>query len=353
MRAVTASRIPTAAAPAERPAWSDNSTTKWLLVGLLVSLLLHATLCFVFYRTTFQPVSALAPEKRPPPLFKVQSVDTKPQPLDKALLEQPAEAAKTQADKTDVQLPDEKKSFEKLLAEVHASAATPDDTADVLPDKPRVEQTNLNSVINEIEKTTAQVLSKSPNATREQSLLNDSAVSGRPQPALNGTEIATSTTIKRPNSFNSNIPGDSAGPRIGRAPGMSDLDSLLSQAGPLSSGTAFKMPSDLLFDYDSADLRENAVSELQKVGTLIKRNPKARFTIEGHSDAFGSDEYNVELSERRAESVKSWLVTNMTIDPAQIQTRGFGKTKLLTSPNASMEEQKVNRRVVVVVHTGT
>ena len=69
------------------------------------------------------------------------------------------------------------------------------------PDKPKVEQTNLNSVINEIEKTTAQSLTKSPNATREQALLNDVADSGRPQPALAGTELATSTTIKRPGSF--------------------------------------------------------------------------------------------------------------------------------------------------------
>ena len=45
---------------------------------------------------------------------------------------------------------------------------------------------------------------------------------GRPQPAMTGTELATSTTIKRPNNFNG-IPGDSAGPRTDRAPGFSDL----------------------------------------------------------------------------------------------------------------------------------
>ena len=50
-----------------------------------------------------------------------------------------------------MQLPDDQKSFDKLLQEVHATAAMPDDTRDVLPDKPQVEQTNLNSVINEIE----------------------------------------------------------------------------------------------------------------------------------------------------------------------------------------------------------
>src|SRR6202011_3195104 len=97
-------------------------------------------------------------------------------------------------------------------------------------------------------------LSSSPNATHEQSLLNDSAVSGRPQPALSGTELATSTIIKRPNSFTSKIQSDSAGPNKGHAPGFSDLDQLLSQTGPLGSGTKLRMPDDQLFQYDSAEL---------------------------------------------------------------------------------------------------
>ncbi len=133
------------------------------------------------------------------------------------------------------------------------------------------------------------------------------ADSGRPQPAMSGTELATSTTIKRPGTFNG-IPGDSAGPRTGRAPGFSDLESLLSQKGPLGSGTKFKMPNNQLFEYDSAELGGSAVEQLQKVATLIKRNPKATFTLEGYTDSFGSEEYNLDLSERRAEAVKAYLV---------------------------------------------
>src|SRR5439155_334621 len=80
--------------------------------------------------------------------------------------------------------PDEKKSFDALLQEVQATTAMPDDMQDVLPDKPRVDPAPATSMLNEIERSTAQALSKNPNATHEQSLLNDSAVSGRPQPAL-------------------------------------------------------------------------------------------------------------------------------------------------------------------------
>ncbi len=346
MRSITART--SAAEPL--PVWSGRSKQpNWLFIGLVASLVLHSLLCLIFYRTVFQPNPPPGAEQRRPPTFKVKSVTLNEKPLEQPAAASANEPAKPNPDKTEVQLPEDQKSFDKLLQEAHSTAALPDDTRDVLPDKPKVEQTNLNSVINEIEKTTAQSLTKSPNATREQALLNDVADSGRPQPALAGTELATSTTIKRPGSFN-DLPGDSAGPRTDRAPGFSDLESLLSQKGPLGAGTKFKMPNNQLFDYDSADLGGGAVEQLQKVATLIKRNPKATFTLEGYTDSFGSDDYNLELSRRRAEAVKAYLVQALGIDPEQIETKGYGKSNLLTSPDASIEEQEVNRRVVVVVH---
>ncbi|MDQ6622974.1 MAG: OmpA family protein, partial [Verrucomicrobiota bacterium] len=309
--------------------WSGSKQRNWLLVGLLLSLLLHAVLCVYFYRTQFQTIESAVKPAEQTATFKVKNVDLKS--LDKASIDQTQQAAKPEPDKTDVQLPDEKKSFDKLLEEVHATTAVPDDTRDVLPDQPKVDPTNSSSILNEIERSTAQVLSKSPNATREQSMLNDSAVSGRPQPALTGTELATSTSIKRPNVFNK-LPDDSAGPNRSRAPGFSDLDSLLSQKGPLGSGTAIRMPNDQLFAYDSAQLEGGAIEQLQKLGTLIKRNPKATFRVEGYTDSLGAADYNVELSQRRADEVKQYLVQAVGISPAQIQARGYGASKFLVAP---------------------
>jgi outer membrane protein OmpA-like peptidoglycan-associated protein len=340
--------------------WSGSKQRNWLFVGLIISLLLHGVLCAYFYRTNFLLLDTAPKGIDQTPTFKVKNVDL--QSLEKPGVDEAAPAAKPEPDQTEVQLPDEKKSFDKLLEEVHASAAMPDDTSDVLPDNPKVEQTNATSIMNEIERSTAQTLSNSPNATREQSLLNDSATSGRPQPALTGTELATSTTIKRPNVFNQ-LPGDSAGPNRQRAPGFSDLDSLLSQKGPLGTGTSIRMPSDPLYEYDSADLQPGAITELQKLATLIKRNPNAKFTIEGYSDTFGSAEYNLDLSQRRADSVAEYLIAGLGVNPAQVQTRGFGPAKLLVQPRAinpnnppeveaEIARQRPNRRVVVVVNTG-
>jgi outer membrane protein OmpA-like peptidoglycan-associated protein len=322
----------------------------WLWFGLIISVGLHLALCAYFYRTRFQTADAIFAEAPRPPTFKVKSVDLAQQ-LDKSSIDQTNPAAKPEPDKTNVQLPDEKKSFDKLLQDIQASAAMPDDTRDVLPDQPKVEQPDVNSVLTEIERSTAQNLSNNSNATHEQSLLNNATVSGRPQPALSGTELATSTTIKRPNTFTSKMPADSAGPNKGRAPGFSDLDQLLAQKGPLGSGTKLRMPDDQLFEYDSAMLQSSAIAQLQKLGTLIQRNPRGTFTVEGYTDSFGTPEYNLDLSQRRADSVKQYLVEAMGISPAQIETRGYGATKFRTSPNGSIEEQSPNRRVEIVVHT--
>src|SRR6266487_2578991 len=224
----------------------------WLWFGLIVSLGLHLALCAYFYRTRFQSVDSTIAANQQTPTFKIKNIDLAQQ-LDKSSLDQASAAAKPVPDQTDVQQPDEKKAFDRLLQEIQASTAMPDDMQNVLPEKPKFEP-DITSVLPDIEPSTAQTLSTSPSATHEQSLLNEAATSGRPQPALSGTELATSTTIKRPNTFTSKIPGDSAGPKKG-APGFSDLDQLLAQKGPLGSGTKLRMPDDQLFEYDSASLQ--------------------------------------------------------------------------------------------------
>jgi len=328
----------------------------WFWFGLIVSLALHIALCTYFYRTRFISIDPRLTQTDQTPMFKVRSVELNSQ-LDKNSVDQTNPAAKPEPDKSQDQQPDQKKSFDQLLQDIQASTAMPDDLKDVLPETPQAP--DATAMMTEIERTTAQTLSSSPNATHEQTMLNDSAVSGRPLPALTGNELATSTSIKRPNTFASKMPADSAGPNKGRSPGFSDLDQLLAQKGPLGSGTQLRMPDDQLFQYDSTELQPSAISQLQKLATLIKRNPRATFTVEGYTDSFGSPEYNLDLSQRRADSVKQYLVQVMQISPEQVQTRGFGQSKYLVQPNANVgpdmdaeiRRQQPNRRVVIVVHT--
>src|ERR1700720_146864 len=338
---------------------SGRQQRNWLWFGLFMSLLVHAALCTYFYRTRFQSLDVALLANQRPPTFKVKNIDLKA--LDKTNADSLNSAAKPLPDTTDIQQPDEKKSFDQLLEEVHASTAMPDDMSNVLPDKPKVEQPDATSVLSEIERSSAQTLSTNPNAAHEQSTLNDSSVSGRPQPALSGTELATSTIIKRPNTFTSKLPGDSAGPNKKGAPGFSDLDQLLSQKGPLGSGTKIRMPEDQLFSFDSADLQPGDI--LHKLVDLLKRNPKATFTIEGYTDSIGTDEYNRDLSQRRADNMKDYLVQALGIDPSHIDARGGGQPKFIVpsrpaAPSASqaefdieIERERANRRVEVKINT--
>src|ERR1043166_3008450 len=166
---------------------TGSKERNWLWFGLVVSLAIHFGLCAYFYRTRFQSIESQVVPAEQTPTFKVRSITESN--LDKSSVDQTYPAAKPNPDNTDVQLPDEKQSFDKILQDIQASAALPDDMRDVLPDQPKVEQPELNPVLNEIEHSTAQTLADDPKALHEQSLLNNSSVSGRPQPALSGTEL--------------------------------------------------------------------------------------------------------------------------------------------------------------------
>lgn len=137
-----------------------------------------------------------------------------------------------------------------------------------------------------------------------------------------------------------------------KVPRFSTLDDMLAGGAAVSPATApILMPTDLLFEYDSSSLRPSAAESLFKLGTLISRNTGSTFRIEGHTDSFGSDAYNMELSLRRAEEVKGWLQKNMGIPTERITTAGFGKTRLLVPGNRNIDEQAMNRRVEIVITT--
>ena len=131
---------------------------------------------------------------------------------------------------------------------------------------------------------------------------------------------------------------------------FSSLDELLATKGLVKQNTApILMPTDLLFEYDSDVLKPQAAATLEKLASLIKKNKEASFQIEGHTDSFGGDEYNIQLSLRRAEAVKTWLKSIMGLDAGHISTLGLGKSRLLVPSTGTVEQQQINRRVEIVI----
>jgi outer membrane protein OmpA-like peptidoglycan-associated protein len=107
-------------------------------------------------------------------------------------------------------------------------------------------------------------------------------------------------------------------------------------------------PAEVLFDFDKSDIRPDAAKALSQLALIIRAQPKGHTRLEGHTDSKGDDAYNQKLSERRAESVKKWLVEKEQIDPSRLVTRGWGKSKPV-APNDTEANRQKNRRLEAIV----
>jgi outer membrane protein OmpA-like peptidoglycan-associated protein len=108
-----------------------------------------------------------------------------------------------------------------------------------------------------------------------------------------------------------------------------------------------KIDLDIQFDYNSADIRTGSLPDVQSLGQALA-NPSLKgstFIVAGHTDAIGGEAFNQGLSERRADTIKKYLVDKFGIVGSDLVTVGYGKDQP-KDPNAPMDP--VNRRVQVV-----
>lgn len=105
--------------------------------------------------------------------------------------------------------------------------------------------------------------------------------------------------------------------------------------------------SDVLFDVDKADLKPGAQRAIDELANFLNEYPERNVLIEGFTDNTGSDEYNMDLSSRRAASVKSALVTR-GIGDSRVRTIGYGET-FPKATNGTAAGRQQNRRVEVII----
>lgn len=136
-----------------------------------------------------------------------------------------------------------------------------------------------------------------------------------------------------------------------------DVEGILSG---LTSGTGssrrLSLPGNLTFGHDSSDVSSDGRGELQKIAEAFRKFlgdelTKATFIIEGHTDPTGSPEYNQRLSERRAESVRTWFIAQLGLDPAKVQTVGYGATRPAEGVplDGTVEQMQGHRRTEIIV----
>lgn len=106
--------------------------------------------------------------------------------------------------------------------------------------------------------------------------------------------------------------------------------------------------SGILFDVDKYDVRPEDKEVLKNLATVLKEMNVKNFEIDGYTDSDGSDEHNQVLSEKRANSVKNFLVSQGVT--AEITTKGYGESKPVAS-NDTAEGRQKNRRVEIIIPT--
>ena len=131
-----------------------------------------------------------------------------------------------------------------------------------------------------------------------------------------------------------------------RAQLLQQLNSIL-QTQDTARGLIVNM-SDVLFDTGSATLKPPTREKLAKISGILLAHSGLTLQVEGHTDSVGGDEFNQQLSERRADSVKDFLI-QQGVSGSAISAKGFGKAQPVAS-NDTAEGRQKNRRVELVVN---
>lgn len=116
----------------------------------------------------------------------------------------------------------------------------------------------------------------------------------------------------------------------------------------VEEGIAVSFDSGILFGFDSSNLRSEARENLEKLSEILNRDEETILMVVGHTDSTGEDDYNMRLSERRAQSAADYMVSQ-GLSESRVEIEGRGETEPIAD-NSSEEGQQENRRVEVAIY---
>jgi len=308
----------------------------WVGLALMVALVLHVVLFFALGQ--IRVVLGLAPDPDVAPKIIMDRVEITPPPFDQAPEETPMEAPP--------------KDSSALLDEIDLLDIMPKDTElDIRPDVvnpeialrmqvPALDGALLGEMLKPV--PGPMVAAEIENLGRMEETLTPSAGQVIVDPGEARADLLD------PDEFNEQLmkKGAEGAGKNGVMEGYTSLDDMLNLPGNALTNTTGMIGSDLLFDYNSPVLRESARVSMLKVARLLDLNPELFCIIDGHTDMFGGEEFNVELSRKRAEAVRDYLMGPLRLSTARIIVRGRGKAEPLVK-SGSVEAQALNRRVEI------
>ena len=127
-----------------------------------------------------------------------------------------------------------------------------------------------------------------------------------------------------------------------------DVDDIVTVEEGVLTRVAGVRVNDTLFDFNKAEIRPEFTQELDELGGFLQSKPGTYVVIDGHTDNVGSDEYNMFLSRRRAESVAAYLQNNFNIGADRVVVLWYGKAEPVAS-NDTEEGRALNRRAEIAV----
>jgi outer membrane protein OmpA-like peptidoglycan-associated protein len=112
------------------------------------------------------------------------------------------------------------------------------------------------------------------------------------------------------------------------------------------------LSGDVLFDFDKWDIKFEAEETLEKISRIVTELKKKNMLIEGHTDSRGENTYNLNLSRKRADSIKKWFLEKGGLNQVRLTTKGYGELKSIapnTNPDGSdnPEGRTQNRRIEI------
>jgi len=107
---------------------------------------------------------------------------------------------------------------------------------------------------------------------------------------------------------------------------------------------AVRVELDVKFDFDKATVRQDAMDDIEVLADFMKQYDQTSTTVEGHTDAIGTDAYNQRLSSRRAEAVRDVLVDRYGIEANRLEAIGYGESRPIAD-NSTELGRAINRRV--------
>jgi outer membrane protein OmpA-like peptidoglycan-associated protein len=116
----------------------------------------------------------------------------------------------------------------------------------------------------------------------------------------------------------------------------------------VGEGIAVSFPSGILFPFNSTEILPDGKQNLQQLASSLDKYPNSDILIVGHTDSVGTDAYNMDLSQRRAQAASAYL-QSLGVPASRLQTAGRGEAEPIAS-NDTDEGRQRNRRVEIAIY---